>query len=174
VRIAALVVLVAIPPMQLVAQTKRACDAPEFRQFDFWVGEWEVSWPASDATENKSGRGRNRIHKALDDCAIVENFDGQPGIPLRGMSLSTYNRQLQKWQQTWVDSEGSYLDFVGEFRDGKMILQREAKSRAGKAFLQRMVWQNIKPESLDWSWERSDNGGKNWQVMWAIHYVRQK
>ena len=31
-----------------------------------------------------------------------------------------------KWKQTWVDNEGGYLDFVGESKDGQMILSREA------------------------------------------------
>ncbi len=31
-----------------------------------------------------------------------------------------------------------------------------------------------KPDSLDWSWERSDDGGKSWKVLWRIHYERKK
>jgi uncharacterized protein (TIGR02246 family) len=153
-------------------QTSPACASPEFRQFDFWVGEWELSWPASETTGGKPGRGTNRIERALDACVIVEHFSGTPDMNLRGMSVSTFNPRTGKWQQTWVDNFGSYLDFAGEFQDGRMILVREATTQDGKKLLQRMVWENIQPDSLDWSWERSEDGGRTWTVLWPIHYQR--
>jgi hypothetical protein len=148
------------------------CAAPEFRQFDFWVGEWELSWPASPATQGAPGRAASRIESTLDKCVIMEHFDGGPAIPLRGMSVSTFNLRKHQWQQTWVDNSGGYLDFVGGFKNGQMILSRHA-TRNGKTFLQRMVWKNIEPGSLDWKWERSDDGGRTWTVLWPIHYRRK-
>lgn len=150
------------------------CAGPEFRQFEFWVGEWELSWPRSETSEGKPGRGTNHIERDLDGCVIVERFDGRPGMELKGMSVSTFNTHTGKWQQTWVDNFGSYLDFAGEFKDGQMILVREASTAEGKTFLQRMVWKNIRPQSFDWSWERSDDGGQTWKVLWPIHYEGKK
>ncbi len=149
------------------------CSAPQFRQFDFWIGDWDLSWPASQSSDMKPGHGSNHISAALDNCVIMENFDGTASIPLRGTSLSTYNRRSHKWQQTWVDNTGAYLDFAGEFNDGEMILTRQAVSPAGKRVLQRMVWKNITPSALDWSWQRSTDNGKNWEVLWPIHYARK-
>ena len=77
-----------------------------------------------------------------------------------------------KWKQTWVDNEGSYLDFSGEWKDGQMILSRET-NRNGKAVFQRMVFKHITPTEFDWSWESSSDGGKTWQVNWPIHYKRK-
>ena len=167
-----LIVLIAGDPV--FAQREAPCSTPEFRQFDFWVGEWEVSWPTSASTEGKAGSGTNRIHIALDKCVIVENFDGTPNIPLRGMSVSIYNVRKKKWQQTWVDNSGAYLEFTGEFENGKMVLVREALTPDGKKILQRLVWRNLQPDSLDWSWERSDDNGTTWRVLWTIHYERKK
>ena len=152
-------------------QAQPPCASPEYRQFDFWVGDWELSWPASETSGRKPGQGANRIERALGDCVIVEHFTGTPGMELRGMSVSTFNRRTGKWQQTWVDDSGGYLDFTGEFKDGQMILVREAVAQDRK-FLQRMVWKNIQPDSLDWSRERSDDGGRTWKVLWPIHYRR--
>lgn len=103
---------------------------------------------------------------------MEENFSGGDSMPLRGMSLSTFDARAQKWKQTWVDNEGGYLDFVGEFRDGHMILAREA-AKDRRQVLQRMVFKNISAKDLDWSWERSLDGGKTWQVVWPIHYKRK-
>jgi putative intracellular protease/amidase len=142
------------------------CSEAERRQFDFWIGDWDVSW-------DKNGKGTNVIKSTLDGCVIVENFDGNPGMRLRGMSVSTYNAKLSKWQQTWVDNEGSYMDFTGEFKDGKMILQRKAVINRKEA-IQRMVWYNITKDKLDWNWERSEDDGKTWNVLWKIAYIRKK
>ncbi|MGH2397551.1 MAG: YybH family protein [bacterium] len=166
--------LICACPLLAQDQAQTPCATAEFRQFDFWVGEWELTWPASETSGRKPGRGTNRIERAFDNCVIVEHFTGTPSIDLRGMSVSTFNTRKGKWHQTWVDSSGSYLDFVGEFKDGQMILSREATTREGKPFLQRMVWKNIKADSLDWSWERSDDVGQTWKVLWPIHYQRMR
>ncbi|HUE83698.1 MAG TPA: hypothetical protein VMM84_16475 [Pyrinomonadaceae bacterium] len=144
----------------------RKCDQSERRQFDFWIGEWEVSW-------GENQKGTNSIRSTLDGCVILENFDGTPAIALKGTSVSTYSSQAAKWQQTWVDNQGSYLDFAGGWRDGKMVLERKA-SIEGKSILQRMVWYNIKPDSLDWNWERSNDNGKTWELLWKISYRRKQ
>jgi hypothetical protein len=143
-----------------------SCNQPEARQFDFWIGEWNLEW-------GNSSKGRNVIEKTLEGCVITENFDGTPAIPLRGMSVSTYNPRLGKWQQTWVDNQGSYLDFLGEYKDSRMMLQRRATVN-GKEVLQRMVWYDIMKDSLQWNWERSEDEGKNWTVLWKIKYLRKK
>ena len=140
-------------------------EAAALRQFDFWLGDWDLTW-------GEAGKGTNRITAVLDNRVIQEQFDGTPSTPLQGLSVSAYNTQLGKWQQTWVDNSGSYLDFVGEFADGKMILSREAVLE-GKPIQQRMVWHNITELALDWNWERSEDGGETWQVMWHIRYQRK-
>jgi hypothetical protein len=150
-------------------QPTNACNQPEQKQFDFWVGEWKLTWPGP---KGEVQHGSNSIHRVLDGCVIEENFSGGEAIHLRGRSLSLFDGRQGKWKQTWVDNEGGYLDFVGEFSDGRMTLSREATGRDGKKLLQRMVFKNIRPDQLDWSWERSEDGGKSWTVVWPIHYDR--
>jgi len=89
------------------------------------------------------------------------------------MSVSTLNARTGKWQQTWVDNQGSYLDFIGEFKDSRMVLQRRATIN-GKEVLQRMVWYDIIKDRLQWNWERSEDDGKTWTVVWSIKYLRRK
>ncbi len=151
-----------------------ACRAVEHRQFDFWVGRWDLSWPPSETSGGRPGRGTNHIRIVLDGCAISEEFDGAPGMQLKGVSLSTFNSRTRRWQQTWVDNWGNYLTFVGEFEAGSMVLVRDATAPDGRRIVQRMVWKNIEADSLDWSWEQSEDGGVTWKVLWPIHYRRQK
>jgi len=137
-------------------------DQPE-NQFDFWLGEWEVTWGEGEI-------GTNHVLRIMDDRVIQENFSA-PG--LNGMSVSVYDKERKLWCQTWVDNNGSYLDFTGTFNDRKMILQRDALVR-GEACKQRMIWYEIQPDKFEWSWERSDDEGKTWRVLWNIHYSRKK
>jgi hypothetical protein len=138
------------------------CDSPAARQFDFWVGDWEFNGP--------SGGGINRVSKILDNCVVFENFSG---TPLKGQSLSVFDRATQKWKQTWVDNTAGYLDFSGGFADGRMILAREFE-KDGKKVAQRMVWFDIQADKFQWNWERSDDDGKTWKVLWHIDYKRVK
>jgi len=147
------------------------CTAAPQKQFDFWVGEWDLTWPGQNAGE--MGRGTNSIKRILDGCVVQESFSGQDAMHLRGTSVSIFDANSGKWKQTWVDNEGGYLDFVGELKNGQMILQREASRPDGSKILQRMVWKNITANELDWSWEASRDGGKTWQVQWPIHYKRK-
>ena len=145
------------------------CATSQQRQLDFWVGDWKLTWPGDKARETV--QGTNHIVRILDGCVVQENFDGGPDMHLRGTSVSTFDAHSGKWKQTWVDNEGGYLDFTGGFADGQMVLEREF-TRDGKQIRQRMVFKNIRANELDWSWERSEDGGKTWHVQWPIHYQR--
>ena len=155
---------------QQPATTPDPCVAAQQKEFDFWLGEWDLTWPGEHKGE--IGHGTNSIRRIMDGCVVEENFSGGESMHLRGTSVSTFDLRSHRWKQTWVDNEGEYLDFVGRFRDGQMILQREAV-RNGKKILQRMVWKNVTPNQFDWSWEASQDGGKTWQINWPIHYKRR-
>ena len=139
----------------------------ESTQFDFWLGNWELTW-------GDNGRGTNEITRILDGRIIQENFASAPnekGQSLIGISVSAYDPNAKQWKQTWVDNQGGYLDFVGGYADDKMILSREAIIQ-DEPVKQRMVWHNIQAETFDWSWERSIDGGHTWETAWFIRYQR--
>ncbi len=151
----------ATPP---AATSPAPCSAPEARQFDFWLGDWDVAW-------GEGQRGSNHVQAILDGCVILENFDGNPAMPFRGMSVSTYDPKLGRWLQTWVDNAGNYWNFEGEFKDGQMILSTD-EWRKGKKVRLRMVFYNITADELDWNWEQSEDDGVTWRLLWKIHYTR--
>ena len=68
---------------------------------------------------------------------------------------------------------GAYLDFNGEFADGKMVLAREALLGNGKPGRQRMTSYNIEKSRFDWDWETLEDGGKTWTLRWRINYTRK-
>jgi len=167
-----IVVVMMVPAMlaENAGPSESTCNRPEFRQFDFWKGDWNLRW--STGKSIPTGTGINHVTTILDGCVVEEDFSFPAG-DLEGKSLSTYDTRINKWQQTWVDNHGGYLDFVGEMHDGKMILERETVSENGASLRQRMVWKNIEKDALDRSLELSRDGGKTWEVIWSIHYTRR-
>ena len=123
-------------------------DQPE-TQFDFWLGEWDVTW-------GEDGKGTNCIERILGGKIIQENFSAPD---FNGISVSAYDPGRELWCQTWVDSNGAYLDFTGRFEEDRMILARDALVK-GQVCKQRMIWYDIQDNKLEWNWERSDDGGK--------------
>jgi len=172
--VAALPILCRVSDSQQSSAPQRQaqpCAEAQQHEFDFWVGEWDLTWPGTK--QGEIAPGSNIIKRILDGCVIEESFSGGESMPLRGMSVSTFDARAGKWKQTWVDNQGGYLDFVGGFKDGQMVLTRDATGPDGTPIQQRMVWKNIAANELDWSWERSLDGGKTWEVSWPIHYKRK-
>lgn len=156
-------------------QAEKPCSREEARQFDFWIGEWELTWPGGQGgtPEGLQGRGVNVIRPILEGCVIEENFSTADGSFV-GKSWSVYNPKKDSWQQTWVDKTGNYLLFSGEFKDGKMTLRTAPYQRDGKQFISRMVFENITENSLEWKWQRTEDNGETWTDLWDIHYIRKK
>lgn len=136
----------------------------EAQQLDFWLGEWDVTWDG--------GRGTNRIERILNGRIIQENFDGGISMPFRGMSVSAYNTKIGAWQQTWVDTEGTYWHFTGDHQGDRMIFATDDVAD-GEPIKLRMVFYNIETDQFDWDWEKSGDGGKTWELRWRIHYTRR-
>ena len=150
---------------------QKPCSSPEASQFDFWVGDWIATW-------NDTLHATNHIEKMFGNCTVHENFSN-PKTNYSGQSWSVFNSNYKKWQQTWVDSQGGYITLIGGLTGDSMILTTAERtvpatiSPSGK-MISRMVYYNIKPDSFDWSWEASTDGGQTWKENWLIHYKRKK
>lgn len=145
---------------------RRACAAPEFHQFDFWIGTWEVRTPDGKVA------GTNRIEPVLDGCALQENWRGAKG--LLGSSLNMYVPSTKKWHQTWMDQQGTLLLLDGSFRDGAMVMTGEAPStkKPGTTALQRITWTPAADGSVRQLWEVSEDGGTTWSPVFDGRYTR--
>jgi hypothetical protein len=133
--------------------------------FDFWLGEWEVTWDEGRA------RGRNSIAKDYGGNVVYERFDGRPGIDLVGMSVSVYREPVDRWFQTWVDDSGNYFALQGGMEDGEMILRGEQSGPRGRVSL-RMRFSDIEDDRFTWRWESSKDDGTTWEPLWELAYER--
>lgn len=92
-------------------QTPAGCGAPEFHQFDFWVGEWRV-------TSGGQVAGANSVTLEEDGCLIHEHWKGASGGT--GQSFNFYDQADRQWHQVWVASGGSALFLAGTYHDGRL------------------------------------------------------
>lgn len=144
------------------------CSAPEFRQFDFWVGDWNVSFGGPQTA-------RNTVTRIYGGCAIKEEYT-EPGMA--GMSISTYYQLERKWHQVWVNDRGAFLRLAGEFKDGKMVLLgenvRPATSQT-KVFT-RVTWSLAGGDGdrVRQLAESSTDGGTTWRVDYEALYTRRR
>ncbi len=150
------------------------CSSPQARQFDFWLGEWDLTWPAEQTggEAGEVGRGKNTITRRFGDCVIEENFAFADDTFL-GHSVSVYDAQADMWRQTWVDNMGGYLLFAGNYDGKTMELRTPTVERDGEQIVQRMVFSSIQRDSLRWDWQGSRDGGETWNDLWNITYQRR-
>lgn len=145
------------------------CSSDEYRQLDFWVGHWDAMWLDAEGNEL---HGTNNITRELDGCMIFEQFDGNPGGPLLGRSMSMYVGRLGVWKQVWMDNSGAYLPFTGGPEGDRFVLVMDRPTEQAPHL--RMVWENISEDSFDWRWQASQDAGETWADQWHIMYTRME
>lgn len=139
-------------------------NAPEYRQFDFWVGEWDV--------ENNGKRtARSSIQLILDGCVIFENFDADGGYS--GKSLSAWDAGEKRWEQHYTDTGGSSRYWVGAMDGEKMVMTTEFMRGATKV-INRMTYSKEGADRVRQLIEVSIDGGKTWKAGFDGMYVRRK
>lgn len=141
------------------------CSAPEYRQFDFWAGDWVVS----DPTGRKVGT--NRIDVVQGGCALHENWASVKAS--RGESLNFYDARTGKWTQAWIGNDGGALLLVGGLRGAEMVLEGESPAPDGRPAKQRITWTPREDGTVRQHWETSTDGGKSWTTAFDGIYAKR-
>ena len=143
------------------------CETPEHRQFDFWVGDWDVVHTERQDTMV----GGNTVVRDYSGCGIRE--DWRPFTMEYAGSISSYDPREKIWRQTWVDSFNAHVQLVGGFRDGKMVLSGPWPNlKDGKTGLMRVSWAPS-GEGLRQVGEYSMDDGKTWIRSFDYTYYRR-
>lgn len=165
-------VLVALPLLLAsfgthgAGNTAAPCSADAYRQFDFWLGEWQVyGGPASDKLI-----GRSSISRVAAGCALNEHWINNAGQD--GRSLNVFEPATGRWTQFWVGSDGVVLRLHGGIDKGNMVLQGELAGANGGVQKQRIRWTPQADGSVEQRWETSDDDGKSWQTSFVGRYRR--
>ncbi|MEO6391084.1 MAG: tetratricopeptide repeat protein [Pyrinomonadaceae bacterium] len=138
---------------------------PEYRQFDFWVGDWEVQGPMGNPPAS------SKIESIIGTCVIFENYTNGP---YAGKSFSYYDATINKWRQTWVDNAGGSSYFIGEFKDGVLRFEGESHARNAPASKIKMTFFFLGPDKVRQMGESLAADGKTWTVSYDLTYTRKK
>jgi hypothetical protein len=142
---------------------------PEARQFDFWLGTWDVF-----VTANMSVKaGTNKITRTSEGCVILENWDATG--PHTGMSMNYYDPNRRKWQQKWAGSGQDIQEFYdGEYIGNEMRFKFTGTNPDGTTYPGRLTFTNMTGSGkVRQHSERTSDGGATWQTIYDFTYVRK-
>lgn len=145
--------------------TPAPCTAPEYRQFDFWVGDWDVTRAGSDQIIATS-----LIESLYNGCVIRENW--RPLGSSGGGSLNTWLPASGVWRQIWTDSNGSWNEFEGGMSGESMILRghRLGNDPKQRSVLAKMTFTPQADGSIRQHGELSTDFGLTWQTGYDFIY----
>jgi hypothetical protein len=138
------------------------CTALENRQFDFWVGNWQV--------RNHAGtfEGSDRVTREYGNCTLQEHFRSDDGTSF-GSSFSFFNAADNRWHYTWVDNLGAFELFSGGREGRSMILEGWTATPSHKHVLERMTWTPVAGGHVRQLWQGSLDG-KHWLTLSDVYY----
>jgi len=152
----------------LSAQTPKPapCLAPEYRQFDFWVGDWD----AFDSDDPKTKVARTRVVLILDGCVLREDYEDTNG--LKGESFTIYDSSRKVWHQSWVTNRGKLLVIEGKLQTGEMVLSGVDHAVAGRTLV-RGTWKPVDGGVRETAVTSTD-GGKTWKPWFDLLFRPHK
>ena len=117
-----------------------ACAGAAYRQFDFWVGDWNVVDPSGVSV------GTNFVRGELDGCLVTESWTDSTGS--RGRSLNVYEAATGTWHQTWVAESLGHVRMGGGLdAEGRMVLAgQRVSATTGATIYDRYVWTRLAPD----------------------------
>lgn len=156
--------LLYLPTIAIAQQDPFNCEvsAPH-RQFDFWLGQWEVR-DAKGALQ-----GNNLIESVQKGCALREQWRSVRGGT--GESLNYYDPKSEKWHQLWLDAGASIIDIEGGLAEGSMVLEGAIHYlRGGKTFPFRGTWTLLPDGRVRQFFQQLDEKGQ-WQTWFEGFYT---
>ena len=162
-------------PLAAAVERLVPCTGPEYKQFDFWLGDWEVVGPAGQVL------GHNRISKRYGGCVVVEEWQGA-GSGMSGSSFNIYDLSTRQWHQFWVDSTGlnwlssdragNPVTLRGGFADGAMVMTSHPDTLPSIG-MSRATWRPLPQGGLRQTFESSTDGGKTWTLSFDGVYKKK-
>ena len=153
------------PDYKSLLEAIAPCKSPEYHQFDFWLGDWEVQDPAGNVV------GHNAVTAEQDGCLIIEHWTATGGAQT-GTSFNYYDIRDKKWHQLYLDNSGNAGAFPamsGNLEDKKMVLVTNDPNLPPS----RWTWYTVSPNKVRQMAEQSTDNQKTWQITWDSIYIKQ-
>lgn len=158
-----------------------AQDTRKHHEFDFWLGSWNVQNKRLQPSGQWSPTGTAvaQIRSAVGGKAIVERWNGQDTLAMRGFSLRTFDAEQKRWEiiLNWHSgSPSTFALMVGNFRGDKSGNDTEDDYRAEffppvATPKTRYTFSKITPDTCQWDQALSADG-TTWQTDWIMEFAR--
>jgi len=146
--------------------TSASCSAPEYHEFDFWLGDWD----SFDFGTSKKD-ARVRVNRILDGCVIHEDYQSVGGH--KGESFSIYDASRKVWHQSWVTNRGQLLIIEGNLQNGAMVLAGMDRTTSGEERRVRGSWKPVDGSVRETAFTSTD-GGKTWKPWFDLMFRPHK
>ncbi len=138
---------------------------PKFREFDFWIGEWDVHVAGGQPA------GSNSITREQRGCFLQEKWTSAGGGG--GESINYFDKIAGEWVQVWNDASGTQINIRGGLTEEGMRLVgtlHTVGSDTTKPF--RGLWTPLEDGRVRQFFEHSDDGGETWVSWFEGFYTR--
>jgi len=135
------------------------------RQLDYWLGNWKIGSVGSPANAHST------VTLSLDKCLVVENWDGGGGHS--GQNVFGYSAADKSWYGMFADNKGRVHVFTsGKVADGTAEFEGTSRGLHGESVLNRVKVIRLNPNKVEQSWEKSNDNGSTWNVVFRGEYSR--
>lgn len=134
----------------------------------FWVGEWDCY-----NTQNGNLGGTNTLSFRVNNKVIHESWTSTGG-QFTGESWNVYNRETNRWEQTWVDIAGARLFITAKCNDDSvegLMFEGENVRPGAEPQRTRMHVRPVDDGRVLQTGYASDDGGKTWTQKYEFMYV---
>jgi hypothetical protein len=154
--------------LAVVQRNAAPCDQAEFHQFDFWLGDWDVFSAAGGPQ-----RGTSHIASEMGACVVWENWTSSVSGYF-GKSYNTYNVNLHRWEQYWVDNSAGTIFFYGNLKDGVMdYWTDDVPQPDGQKLRRHLQFFPLSEGRVRQFSQGSVDGGKTWNVEYDFIYQKR-
>lgn len=146
--------------------------APEATQFDFLIGQWELTVYPKVSSLAARIHGAPRLlgtwkgWRAIDGFGVEDEMrivdrSGNPSSLTHAVRV--YNANEKKWMIAGVDAyRGKTSASSGELKGGQMVIFGQGVDEEGKPLITRTRYYDITATAFRYQQDRSTDGGKTW------------
>ena len=150
------------------------------RDFDFWLGSWQVhnrrlrerlsgsdEWDEFEATAT--------ARPILDGLGNEDEFRTDWNGGFVGMSFRFFHPTTGLWAIYWADSRRSGLldpPVIGAF-DGDVGIFEGHDTFQGRPIMVRYTWSGVTTRTPRWEQAFSEDGGETWETNWVMDFTRE-
>ncbi len=151
------------------------------RDFDFWMGSWNVRnrllrarLRGSDDWEEFAATAVAR--PILDGLGNEDEFRTGYRGGFVAMSFRFFDPVSRRWSIYWADARRSGLldpPVIGGFAGDTGVFEGQ-DTFEGRPILVRFVWSGVTTPAPRWEQAFSDDGGATWEANWTMDFTRRE